>query len=60
MFIGQAQELLADMEFSGGSCQLALWLYLGKISIVLIDDPVKTKLMWLYLTYGMDALSAIV
>ena len=20
------------MEFSGGSCQLALWLYLGKIS----------------------------
>jgi hypothetical protein len=29
---GQAQELLIDMEFSGGSCQLALCLYLGKMS----------------------------
>ena len=29
---GQAQALLADMEFSGRSCQLAPWLYLGKMS----------------------------
>src|SRR5450631_4537718 len=30
----QAQALLADMEFSGGSCEHTLWLYLGKMSIV--------------------------
>lgn len=34
MFTGQAQKLLTDMEFSRGSRQLALSLYLGKMSTV--------------------------